>query len=355
MEKTNRPFRTVLVDGSWNLKRNYLPPHRKILTGNNGKLCGGTYGFLDSTKAVMNKIIPDRVVVAWDGFHAGKMRYNLFKGYKAKREKDWESETRIIATEGLENSEDADKFQMLVQKMEVQTYLDELFVRQMECDYVEADDLIAYYILNSKNTDEHIYIFSRDQDFYQLISERVSIISPDSFEIITIDNFKEKTGFCVENALLVKCIEGDDSDEIPGVGGVKRATLLEHFPNIANEKYTYKRLIDEACAIQDSRINGKPKKKRLSKLDTLIESETVVYRNATLMNLKKPLLSQEAIDLVKSVISQPLDCDRSIEIAVEMFMKDGFNKFVGDNNISYFFGPFYNLKAKEKEYENKFL
>ena len=352
MEK-NKTFRTLLIDGNWNLKRNYLPPHRKVLAGNNGKLCGGTYGFLDSTKAVMNKIIPDRVVVAWDGFHAGKMRYNIFKGYKAKREKDWESETRIIATEGLGNSEDADKFQMLIQKMDVQTYLEELFVRQMEVDYVEADDLIAYYIMESKNPDEHIYIFSRDQDFYQLISEKVSIISPDSFEIITIHNFKEKMGFCVENALLVKCIEGDDADEITGIGGVKRATLLEHFPAMADEKYTYRRLIDEACVIQDARISGKPKKKRLSKLDTIIESETIVYRNATLMNLKKPFLNQEAIDIVKAVVTQPLDCDRSIESALEMFMKDGFNRFVGDNNISYFFGPFYNLKAKEKEYEIK--
>jgi len=346
-------MRTLLVDGNWNLKRNYLPPHRKVLMGTNGKLCGGTFGFLDSTKTVLNKLMPDRAIVAWDGFHAGKMRYNLYKGYKAKREKDWESETRIIATEGIGSADDADKFQLLVQKIEVQTYLDELFVRQMEADYVEADDLIAYYIMGSKDPDEHIYIFSRDQDFYQLISDKVSIISPDSFEIITIHNFKEKMGYTVENALLIKCIEGDDSDEITGVGGVKRTTLLEHFPAIANEKYTYKRLIEESCAIQDARQNGKPKKKRLSKLDTLIESENVVYRNATLMNLKKPFLNQESIDLVEAVRTQCLDSDRSVETAMQMFARDGFNNFIGENNISYFFGPFYNLKSKEKEYEIK--
>jgi 5'-3' exonuclease len=344
-------MKTLLIDGQWNLKRNFLPPHRKNLKGANGKLCGGTFGFLDSTKAVLNKMIPDRVVVAWDGFHAGKMRYNIYKGYKSKREKDWESETRIIATEGIGSPEDAEKFQLLVQKIEIQTYLDELFVRQMEADYVEADDLIAYYILGSTDPNEHIYIFSRDQDFYQLISDRVSIISPDSFEIITIHNFKEKMGFCVENALLVKCIEGDDSDEIAGIGGVKRTTLLEYFPAMADEKYTYKRLVEEACSIQDARENGKPKKKRLAKLDTIIESESVVYKNATLMNLKKPFLNQEAIDLVDAVRAQCLDSDRSIESAMQMFAKDGFNKFVGENNLGYFFGPFYNLKSKEKEFE----
>ena len=346
----NKITNVLLVDGTWNLKRNFLPPHRKSMIGANGKVCGGTFGFLESTKVVLNKLMPDRAIVAWDGFHAGKMRYNIYKGYKSKREKDWESETRVIATEGIGSAEDMEKFQLLVQKIEIQTYLEELFVRQMEADYVEADDLIAYYILGSKNPNEHIYIFSRDKDFYQLISDRVSIISPDSLEVITIHNFREKMGYTVENALLIKCIEGDDSDEISGVGGIKLTSLLNHFPDIANERYTFKRLIDEACDIQYARESSKPKKKRLAKLDTLIESEGVVYRNAILMNLKKPFLNQESIDLVESIRNQPLDTDRSIENAMKMFAKDGFNSFVRESDISYFFGPFYNLKSKEKEF-----
>lgn len=342
--------RVILVDGAWNLKRNYLPPHRKSLKGANGKLCGGTFGFLDSMRAVLNKLMPDRAIVAWDGFHAGKMRYDIYKGYKAKREKDWENETRVIATEGIGNSDDADKFQLLVQKIEVQRYLDELFVRQMEVDYVEADDLIARYIIGSTDPDEHIYIFSRDRDFHQLISEKVSIITPDSFEIITIHNFKEKMGYTVENSLFIKCIEGDDSDEITGVGGVKKTTLLEHFPAIANEKYTFNRLVEEASAIQNDRLNSKPKKKRLGKLDAIIQSEHTVYRNAKLMNLKRPFLNQESIELVESIRNHPFDSTRSIEVAMEMFARDGMVEHVWDRNIASFFGSFYHLKSKEIEF-----
>lgn len=350
----NKKFKVLLVDGQWNLKRNYLPPHRKNLTGASGKLCGGTFGFLDSTRAVLNKLMPDRAIVAWDGFHAGKMRYNIYKGYKAKREKNWENETRVIATEGIESAEDADKFQLLVQKIETQRYLDELFIRQMEVDYVEADDLIACYVLGSKDPDEHIYIYSRDKDFHQLISDKVSIITPDSFEIITIDNFKEKMGYTVENSLLIKCIEGDDSDEITGIGGVKKTTLFEHFPAIRNEKYTFNRLVEEADEIQNARISGKPKKKRLGKLDTIIQGEHTVYRNAKLMNLRRPFLNQESIDLVESVRNNPLDSDRSIDTAMEMFAKDGMINHIWDRNVNNFFGSFYYLKSKEIEFAMSF-
>lgn len=334
--------KTVLIDGQWNLKRNFFK--RKELTNSSHKLCGGTYGFLDSTKSVINRIMPNRVITAWDGFHAGKLRYNIYKPYKAKRKKDWENESKIIATEGIGNADDKQEFELLSQKIEVQAYLEELFVRQVEEDYIEADDIIAYYILNSKDPNEHIYIYSRDQDFFQLISEKVSIINPDSLEIITISNFKEKFGYTVENALLFKCFKGDDSDDIKGINGITPDTLIRHFPDIANEKYTYKRLVEECYE--------KQKKKRLKTYEKIIQAEQDLYRNAKLMDLKRPFVNEDCINSVEAVRNQPLDSDRSIETAMEMFARDGFNKFVGESNLGYFFGPFYNLKSKEKEFEN---
>lgn len=346
--------RVILMDGTWNLKRNYLPPHRKKLMGANGKLCGGVFGFLDSTRAVLNKIMPDRLVVAWDGFNAGKLRYNIYKPYKANRDKDWENESRILTTENLYSEDDVDKFQLISQKIDVQMFLDELFVRQLEEDYVEADDLIAATILGNKDPDIHFYVFSRDKDFLQLVSENVSIVTPDSFEIITIDNFKSKIGYTVENALLFKCLEGDDSDGIPGIGGVKMKTLLKHFPDIKHEKYTFKRLVDESYAIQKERENSKPKKKPLAKLDKIIQSEHIVYRNARLMNLNKPFLNQSAVDLVEAVRCQALDSDRSIEVAMDMFAREGMVQHIWNGNIGNFFGPFYSLKSKESEF-NKLI
>lgn len=335
-------MKTLLIDGQWNLKRNFYK--RKDLKGANHRLCGGTFGFLESTKIVLNKIMPDRVIVAWDGFHAGKLRYNIYKPYKANREKDWENETRMIATDGIGNPEDAEKFELLSQKTETQKILEELFVRQIEEDYIEADDLIAYYILSGNNPDEEFYIFSRDQDFFQLISDNVSIINPDSLDLITKDNFKEKFGYTHDNALFLKCFKGDDSDGIPGIGGIGIPTLLKHFPDIANEQYTYKRLVGECYE--------KQKKKKLKTYDKIIGAEQELYRNAMLMNLKKPFLNQQAIDSVNQVRSMALSSDRSIETAMSLFVKNGFNQFIGNQYMDNFFGQFYILKSKEMEFEN---
>jgi DNA polymerase-1 len=335
-------MKTLLIDGQWNLKRNFFK--RKDLKGANHKLCGGTFGFLESTKIAINKIMPDRVIVAWDGFHAGKLRYNVYKPYKANREKDWESETRMIATDGIGNPDDSEKFEILSQKIEVQKYLEELFIRQLEEDYIEADDLIAGCILLSENPDEEFYIFSRDGDFMQLISDRVSIINPDSLDTITKDNFKEKFGYTHENALLLKCFKGDDSDGIPGINGIGIATLLKHFPDMASEVYTYKRLVEECYE--------KKKKKNLKTYDKIIGAEHELYRNAMLMNLKRPFLNREAIKSIKETLNLPLDSNRSVEVAMQKFVKDGFNQFIGNQYMDNFFGPFYRIKAKEKEFEN---
>lgn len=344
-----KPKKTLLIDGQWNLKRNFYK--RKELIGVNGRLCGGTYGFLDSLKSIIGKTLPDRVIVFWDGFHAGKLRYDKYPFYKKSRQKDWENETRVLATEGIGDASDKEKFEIFRQKVEVQRYLEELFVRQIEEDYIEADDLIATYILGKKE-DEEIYIFSRDGDFHQLVQPGVSMISPDHLEIITIDNFKEKIGYTYENALLIKCFEGDTSDDIPGINGIGINTLVDYYPQIIDEKYTFKRLVEEGYVIQEARENGKPKKKRLAKIDKIIDSKDALYRNAELMNLRRPFINQSGFDAVNQVRNLSLGSeDRSIETAIDMFAKDGYANIAGLSSLDYFFAPFYSLQAKEKEFE----
>lgn len=333
-------MRVLLVDGQWNLKRNFKK--RQDLKTSTGYLCGGSFGFLDSLKSTMNRVLPDRVVVMWDGFHSGKLRYDIYPPYKANRNKDWERTQKAIATDGLYNPQDLERVELLKQKMQVQNYLDELYVRQVEVDFIEADDLIAQYILRSESDDEEIIVYSRDKDYLQLISDKVSIMSSDSAFFINKKEYENKYGHSLDNELLFKCFEGDKSDKIEGVRGITRETLIKYFPNIKKEKYLYSRLVEESLEAQ--------KKKKLKIYDKIIESESILYRNAKLMNLKKPFLNDEAIKKVDAVKHGTLGEDRSVEKAVSLFIRDGMISHLQDGNLEDFFSPFYRIMTKEVEY-----
>lgn len=333
-------MRVLLIDGQWNLKRNFYK--RRDLKTSTGHLCGGSFGFIDSLRAVSQKVLPDRIIVMWDGFHSGKLRYEIYPPYKANRNKDWEITDKAIATDGIYNPQDLEKVEFLKQKIQIQNYLDELYIRQVEVEFIEADDLIAQYVLRSENNDEEIVIYSRDRDYLQLISDKVSIITPDSAFVINKQEYESRNGHTIENELLFKCFEGDSSDKIEGVKGINRETLIKYFPNIAKEKYLYSRLVAESIEAQ--------KKKKLKIYDKIIEAQSILYRNAKLMNLKKPFLNEEAINKVDAIKHGTLGNDRSIENAVSLFIKDGMIGNLHDGNLEEFFSPFYRVMTKEIEY-----
>jgi len=340
------PRKTFLIDGNWNLKRNH---HRSTALDAYGERCSGTYGFLISLSTAVRKVLPNRVVCCWDGIKSGKLRYELYKPYKANRKKDWDIEECAIIEEGMNDPESKERYEVLMQKIRAKNIIEDLYIRQIEADYIEGDDLIAQYCIMSEELglEEEIIIFSRDKDYYQLISELVSVMNPDSIGLITKDNFKQKMGHTLENELMFKCFEGDTSDNIAGVKGVTRNTLIKFFPDIIDRKYTYKEIKHECLELK------KEKKYKKSKtLDKIIEAEEVLYRNAKLMNLKKPFISKIAINDVTQMLNEPIDDDRSISRAVLGMKKQGFlNMMEAERiNVDNFLSPFYRLKSQEAEY-----
>lgn len=331
------------MDGNWNLKRNF----KKLqLLDSYKNSCGGSYGFIKSLSSVLKKTLPDRVIVMWDGMKAGKMRYDIYKPYKANRKKDWDKEEDIYA-DRLEDSDDLEKLDLLTQKMRTFNVLEMLYIRQIEVDYIEADDLIAGYVLQSEREqrDEDIIIFSRDKDYKQLISERVSIVTPDSVNMITIKNFKEKNGYVIENELLFRCFEGDKSDCISGVNGITINTLKKIFPDVVDKKYSYKELSDRCLYF----INEEKKKQKV--YQKIVDARHILYRNAELMNLRKPFLSEQAkveLDEISKFSLEEREIKDAIDLLtieyIELMQKDGID-------MGSFFSPFYRIMNKEMEYK----
>lgn len=311
-----------------------------------GQYCGGSFGFLDSLRSVVNKVMPDRVVVMWDGVLGGKLRHDIYPKYKESRGKSWDEDSYIM-TDEIINEEKKRKYSILQQKIKVKNYLEELFIRQAEVEYIEADDLIALYV-KMKLPTEDIVIFSTDKDYIQLVDEGVSVFRPSDQKMVTAENFKEIYGYIKENALSLRCFEGDTSDNIQGVDGVAFKTLTKYFPKFIDEPYSVDRIIEEAVGMYGE--------KKIKFFEKLIGCRRVFERNKKLMDLKNPMINEKS----EQEISEIRDCiialadntymQRSITNAMKMMIADKYDKLVWQENMEFFFRPFYRLVAKEKEY-----
>lgn len=339
--------KVLLIDGDNLLKRNFM---KRQTMFSKGEHCGGSFGFLDSLRSISEKVIPDRVVVLWDGVMSGKFRRDIYPSYKGKRDKSWEEESYYFTDEEIREEEER-KYSILKQKIKVKNYLEELCVRQVEVEYIEADDLLGLYIKN-KREDEQIVIYSSDKDFLHLIDEKVCLVRPSDGKIITTENFKEVIGYTHKNALFFKCLEGDVSDNITGVKGVGLKKLKTYMPRFFDEKYSLNNFIKEA--------EEKKKEKPLKFYDSIINGRRIIEKNRELMNLKKPMVNQKAIDeieeIVDCVIVMPdMDKERSINNATRMMVKDGYQMHVFNRDLNLFFRPFYRIISREKEYSKSVL
>jgi DNA polymerase-1 len=341
-------MKSLIVDGEWNLKRNYMKLNEMFSL--KGEHCGGSFGFLDSLRSVINSVFPDRVIVMWDGEASGKARKDIYSLYKANRDKPWLHHSQYMNDDVIKY-EERKKYSILNQKIKVKNYLEELFIRQLEIDYIEADDLIAGYVMN-KDDDEEIVIFSSDQDYYQLICESVSVLRPSDKTYITEKSFEKLFGYTQKNCLALRCFEGDESDNISGIDGIALKTILKFFPAFATEEYDIDRIISESVELY--------KVKKLKTLEKIIGSRRIYERNKKLMDLKEPFLTPEALEEIEElrnclIYSNEDFNDRSINNAMKMMIKDGYVRHVFNNDMETFFKPFYRMVTKEKEFSKKTL
>ena len=84
----------------------------------------------------------------------------------------------------------------------------------------EADDLAAL-IVQHKKPDDFITLVTADRDWLQLVRHGVIWLDAKSGNVVTTSNFFDNTGFKTPEAFLdAKCLKGDQSDAIDGVGGI---------------------------------------------------------------------------------------------------------------------------------------
>lgn len=369
-ELTQKTFNTLLVDGSNILELSSLAD--KTLSSS-GKQIGGIFQFFLQLKLLLKKGNFRYVYVFWDGENSGQLRHDLNVDYKRNRDKNFEEEGLSDYMKEVNSKinnmkkfffKKEDPIKLAQKKKQKDIFywqrdiiidcLEELFVRQCLCDKIEADDFIGYYVAHKK-TNEKIVIASNDRDLTQLISNDVIVYVQSMKDFLTSKNHKNVIGYSHENVVLKKVLCGDASDNIKGIKGFGEKTLLTYFSEIKDRKVTLNEVIDKSKAINEERL--KQKKKPLKWAENIVNCVTDgvqgknIYKiNEKIIDLRNPLMTKEAIDMIESIMYSPI-CpdDRTLENLYKILLNNDVDLLKDETRFSNFFNEFLYLIDKEKK------
>lgn len=158
------------------------------------------------------------VVLLADNKHS-KYRKNLDDGYKGGRKEKYKDQT---PEEEAQVKAFFEGYEKAVELLQTQYPL-------LRFEFVEADDLAAYIVKETKNNYEHTWLVSSDKDWDLLLDVNVSRFSFVTRKEYTLDNFFEYHGCdSPEEYISMKVLQGDSGDSVKGIEGVgeKRAYNL---------------------------------------------------------------------------------------------------------------------------------
>jgi len=207
----------LLVDGSALLYRSHFAFIRNPLRNAKGEPTSVPYGVLQTLVPLLDSKHPDRVAVVFDTA-APTFRHKVYPEYKAHR-------PRI-----------PDELKAQIPRAREAIRL--LGIPIVEQPGVEADDLIGSLAREAERDGAVAMIVTGDKDFFQLVSERVQVLAPQSRgELVPIGPaaVRERYGVDPEEMVDLLSLMGDASDNVPGVPGIGEKTaaqLIQRFHSV---------------------------------------------------------------------------------------------------------------------------
>lgn len=201
--------RLLLVDGTGLFYRSFYGI--KGLCTRDGQPSNAVYGFVRAVHQILQQWRPSHAAVVWDaGVPAA--RRALLPEYKAQRPP---------MPDGLK-----------VQYPLVAEFLERARIPLLRVEGEEADDVLASAVHRAADVPE-VLIVSADKDLFQLVNERVFIVSAAKDEHrMDAAAVVEKTGVRPGQIVDWLALTGDSADNIPGVEGLgpkTAARLLAQF------------------------------------------------------------------------------------------------------------------------------
>ncbi len=218
----------------------------KLLSTKSGIYTNAVYGFLNILLKLKEISQPDAIGVAFD-VHAPTFRHKKYDEYKA----------------GRHAMPDELRMQMPILK----DILKALGIKTVECEGWEADDILGTLAQACRSAGNECFIATGDRDSLQLAHGGVKVLLAHTkagrpvTDIYDENTVMEEYGVTPAELIQVKALQGDSSDNIPGVAGVGAKTALDLIQRFHNIDYIYENLdeIDIKKGVREKLARDKDK------------------------------------------------------------------------------------------------
>jgi DNA polymerase-1 len=238
--------RIIIIDGSALFYRAFYAVRE--LRNSRGQPTNAVFGFVNILRKIMNDFSPQYMAVCLD---AGKdtRRKEKYAEYKSHRPSMPEA---LLA-------------QVPVIREVIQAYGIPVF----EMPSFEADDVMATLADHLSGLGHEVVIVTDDKDMFQMVNERIRILSSRKDVLMGVREAQERLGFPPARIVDFIALAGDQSDNIPGVEGVGEVTarkLLSEFGSLEN---IYRNLDAVSRKLRDRLVAGRGSAELSHELATL--------------------------------------------------------------------------------------
>lgn len=230
----------LLIDGSSLIFRAFYAIRN--LTTKDGVFVNGVYGFLNMYYKALELINPTHIFVAFDK-GSKTFRHNEFADYKGTRD----------------NAPNEITYQFGILK----DLLSSMNVNYLELDEYESDDIIGTIAKLAQKEGFEVDIFTGDRDYLQLVDDNILVYLTkkgiSEIKLMNTESILEEYDLSPKQLIDVKALQGDSSDNIPGVKGVGEKTALKLIQEYGNLENLYENIDNLKGKLKENLVNEKDK------------------------------------------------------------------------------------------------
>jgi len=195
-----------IIDGHAHIYAAYYAPMGGQLSSPSGEPTKATYIFTMAIVGLIQRRSPDMLAVALDS-KAPTFRSDIYPEYKANRPPMPDDLPAQI-----------DRIEQILEAMNIPA---------LRLDGYEADDIMGTLARKAAADGIDVFICSKDKDFLQLLDEHVRAYDMKRDKEFDLARMNEEMKISPEQFLDVLALQGDTSDNVPGIPDVGPKTALD--------------------------------------------------------------------------------------------------------------------------------